>query len=187
VSDCIGDGGVDLVADAGPDDDRCHRNGAGHGFALQLMWANVLLAAVNGLPGLPMDGGRLLRSRLAATSHSLGHRVPGRPAVADAQPYADHSEFAKDLAVLAALPSLVTSPTRVGTGGRVGLLPARETFRLQGAQQHLARSASRPSVCAVSIDNMRSDAMRSAYHDARGWHLGSVGNAHGTASDAVPR
>jgi phosphoenolpyruvate carboxylase len=40
-------------------------------------------------------------ARLSATSHALGHRVPERPAVADARPYQDNAEFVKDLAVLA--------------------------------------------------------------------------------------
>jgi len=39
-------------------------------------------------------------ARLSATSHALGHRVPDRPAVADARPYLDSTEFTGDLAVL---------------------------------------------------------------------------------------
>src|SRR4051812_10726129 len=40
-------------------------------------------------------------ARLSATALRLGHRVSGRPAVADAQAYADQNEFSKDLAILA--------------------------------------------------------------------------------------
>ena len=40
-------------------------------------------------------------ARLSATALKLGHRISGRPAVADAQPYADQEEFSNDLAILA--------------------------------------------------------------------------------------
>ena len=40
-------------------------------------------------------------ARLSATALKLGHRISGRPAVADAQPYADQKQFSNDLTILA--------------------------------------------------------------------------------------
>src|SRR5882724_1685984 len=66
-------------------------------------------------------------ARLSATSHALGHRAPGRPAVADAQPYPDNAEFARDLAVLA--DSLAANgSTRVARGRLRNLLRAADIF-----------------------------------------------------------
>ena len=66
-------------------------------------------------------------ARLSATSHALGHRVPDRPAVANAQPYPDHGEFAKDLAILA--DSLAANGSRRVARGRLRtLLRAADIF-----------------------------------------------------------
>ena len=66
-------------------------------------------------------------ARLAATSHALGQRVPDRPAVADAKPYADSTEFSKDLAVLQ--DSLAANGSkRVARGRLRNLLRAADIF-----------------------------------------------------------
>ncbi len=66
-------------------------------------------------------------ARLSATSHALGHRVPDRPAVADAKPYRDHREFAKDLEIL--MDSLAANGSkRVARGRLRHLLRAAEIF-----------------------------------------------------------
>ena len=66
-------------------------------------------------------------ARLTATSHALGHRVPDRPAVAGAQPYADNAEFTRDLAVLA--DSLAANGSkRVARGRLRNLLRAADIF-----------------------------------------------------------
>ena len=66
-------------------------------------------------------------ARLAATSIKLDHPVPGRRAVADAQPYAESGEFARDLAVLA--DSLAANGSRrVATGRLRNLQRAAEIF-----------------------------------------------------------
>ena len=66
-------------------------------------------------------------ARLSATSHALGHRVPNRPAVADAQPYLDSMEFAKDLGILA--DSLAANGSRRVARGRLrNLLRAADIF-----------------------------------------------------------
>ncbi len=66
-------------------------------------------------------------ARLAATSQALGHRVPDRPAVADAQPYGDSAEFAGDLAVLA--DSLAANGSkRIARGRLRNLLRAADIF-----------------------------------------------------------
>jgi len=66
-------------------------------------------------------------ARLSATSHALGHRVPNRPAVADAQPYLDSMEFARDLGILA--DSLAANGSRRVARGRLrNLLRAADIF-----------------------------------------------------------
>ena len=66
-------------------------------------------------------------ARLSATSHALGHRVPNRPAVADAQPYLDSMEFARDLGILA--DSLAANGSkRVARGRLRNLLRAADIF-----------------------------------------------------------
>jgi phosphoenolpyruvate carboxylase len=66
-------------------------------------------------------------ARLSATSHALGHRVPNRPAIADAQPYLDSTEFAKDLGILA--DSLAANGSkRVARGRLRNLLRAADIF-----------------------------------------------------------
>ena len=66
-------------------------------------------------------------ARLSATSHALGHRVPDRPAVANAQPYPDNAEFVRDLAVLA--DSLAANGSkRVARGRLRSLLRAADIF-----------------------------------------------------------
>ncbi|MBC8007319.1 MAG: phosphoenolpyruvate carboxylase [Prolixibacteraceae bacterium] len=66
-------------------------------------------------------------ARLSATSHSLGHRVPDRPAVANSKPYSDNAEFARDLAVLA--DSLAANGSkRVARGRLRSLLRAAGIF-----------------------------------------------------------
>ncbi|MEO8163780.1 MAG: phosphoenolpyruvate carboxylase [Betaproteobacteria bacterium] len=66
-------------------------------------------------------------ARLSATSHELGHRVPDRPAVADAQPYRDHTEFAQDLEIL--MDSLAANGSkRIARGRLRNLSRAAEIF-----------------------------------------------------------
>ncbi|MEO8156211.1 MAG: phosphoenolpyruvate carboxylase [Betaproteobacteria bacterium] len=66
-------------------------------------------------------------ARLAATSHALGHRVPNRPALADAKPYLDSREFTKDLAVIS--DSLAANGSkRVASGRLRNLLRAADIF-----------------------------------------------------------
>ncbi|HEY5930372.1 MAG TPA: phosphoenolpyruvate carboxylase [Burkholderiales bacterium] len=66
-------------------------------------------------------------ARLAATSRKLDHHVPDRRAVAEANPYEESREFARDLAVLA--DSLAANGSRrVATGRLRGLQRAAEIF-----------------------------------------------------------
>lgn len=44
---------------------------AANHFLVGLFWANVLLAGMNALPGLPLDGGRIFRASLALTTSRL--------------------------------------------------------------------------------------------------------------------
>ncbi|HVY05838.1 MAG TPA: phosphoenolpyruvate carboxylase [Burkholderiales bacterium] len=66
-------------------------------------------------------------ARLSATSQALGNRVPDRHAVADAQPYADNAEFARDLGVLADSLS-ANGSKRVARGRLRNLMRAAEIF-----------------------------------------------------------
>ncbi len=66
-------------------------------------------------------------ARLSATSHALGHHVPDRRAVAEAQAYRNHAEFCQDLAVLA--DSLAANGSkRVARGRLRSLLRAADIF-----------------------------------------------------------
>jgi Zn-dependent protease len=84
----------------------------GAGILSQLMWANLLLAAINVLPGLPMDGGHLLRARLS-------ERDPVRAA---------HVALAvgQGLALALAFAGLFVSPSLVFVGLLVWLGAAAE-------------------------------------------------------------
>ncbi|HEX7810738.1 MAG TPA: phosphoenolpyruvate carboxylase [Burkholderiales bacterium] len=66
-------------------------------------------------------------ARLAATSRKLDHHVPDRRAVAEAAPYEESTEFARDLSILA--DSLAANGSRrVATGRLRGLQRAAEIF-----------------------------------------------------------
>jgi len=66
-------------------------------------------------------------ARLSATALRLGHRPSGRPAVADAEPYADQGEFSKDLAILA--DSLAANGSkRIACGRLRNLVRAADIF-----------------------------------------------------------
>ena len=66
-------------------------------------------------------------ARVTATSLALGNRVPDRAAVAEAEPYRDNAEFAKDLAVLSDSLS-ANGSKRVARGRLRNLMRAAEIF-----------------------------------------------------------